>query len=130
MGTITDMSSAKLWLKSTFLWVRMKQNPPHYKIQGQTIVMDIEQKLEEICEKDVTHLQETGMIYQNQEGRLKCTPAGAAMATYYIKLETMKGLLALGPGSKTADIVITFTPWSTSKLAALSNIGNLATSYF
>jgi len=109
MGTITDVDSAKLWLKSTFLWVRMKQNSPHYKIQGQTIVMDIEQKLEEICEKDVAHLQEAGMVYQSQEGRLKCTPAGTAMATYYIKLETMKGLLALGPGSKIADIVITFS---------------------
>lgn len=108
MGTITDVSSAKLWLKSTFLWVRMKRNPSHYKIQGQTIVMDIEQKLEEICEKDVTHLQEAGMVYQSPGGSLKCTPAGTAMATYYIKLETMKGFLALGPGSKTADIVITF----------------------
>lgn len=105
MGTITDVNSAKLWLKSTYLWVRMKRNPSHYKIEGQTIVMDIEQKLDEICEKDVSHLQEAGMVYQAQEGKLSCTAAGTAMATYYLKLETMKRLLALGYGSKIADIV-------------------------
>lgn len=106
MGTITDVASAKLWLKSTFLWVRMKRNPTRYRIQGQTIVLDIEQKLDEICEKDVTNLQEAGLVYQTPDGKLKCTVAGIAMATYYIKLETMRGLLSLGRGVKSIDIVI------------------------
>ncbi|KAF8467614.1 Sec63 Brl domain-containing protein [Kalaharituber pfeilii] len=109
MGTISEVSAAKLWLKSTFLWVRMKRNPTHYKIEGQTIVLDIEQKLDEICEKDIRSLQEYDLVFQNQEGRLKCTPSGIAMATYYIKLETMKRLLSLDKAPSIAEILMTIS---------------------
>ena len=105
MGTIPDISSAKLWLKSTFMWVRMKRNPAHYKIEGQTIVMDIDQKLDEICEKDIKKLQEAGLVSQGRDESLKCTPTGIAMATYYLKLESMKVLLTIPTAPKIPDIV-------------------------
>ena len=105
MGTITNINTAKLWLKSTFLWVRMRRNPSHYKIEGQTFIMDVDQKLDEICEKDIHLLDEVGLVKLDTEHKLKTTPYGVAMAAYYVKLETMKRLLGLEPKSKISEIV-------------------------
>lgn len=104
MGTITDMSSAKLWLKSTFLWHRMKSNPSFYKLEGQTVILNIEQTLDEICEKDVKLLESEDLVC-TKAGRIICTPCGHAMANYYVKFETMKTLLSLKEKAKVSDIV-------------------------
>jgi ATP-dependent DNA helicase HFM1/MER3 len=32
LGTVTDISVAILWLKSTFLYIRLRQNPQHYNL--------------------------------------------------------------------------------------------------
>ena len=82
----------------------MKRNPSHYRLEGQAVVMDIDQKLDEICEKDIKLLEELSLI-SDIEGKLKSTPFGVAMATYYVKLETIRGLLALPEKSKLSDIV-------------------------
>ena len=38
-------------------------------------------------------------------GTIKCTEFGDAMARYYVRFESMKGLLSLEPRSKMSDIV-------------------------
>ncbi|KAI9847145.1 MAG: Sec63, partial [Pleopsidium flavum] len=42
LGTITDLRSAKKWLAGTFLYVRLKQNPDHYKLDGDTSSHNLE----------------------------------------------------------------------------------------
>lgn len=41
----------------------------------------------------------------NVGDKIKCTEFGDAMARYYVKFETMKGLLSLEPRAKMSDIV-------------------------
>ena len=105
LGTVFDISSAKRWLGSTFLFVRLKKNPNHYKLKEQDIVRrrGEDELLKQICDKDLQLLQDVGLI--SSEGKLKCTEFGDAMARYCIKFETMKGILSLPPKAKISELV-------------------------
>ncbi|KAF3930892.1 hypothetical protein ABW19_dt0205545 [Dactylella cylindrospora] len=100
LGTIEDIESAKKWLRSTFLYIRMKSNPNFYKFKPG----DIESELENIIEKDIEALRETGFVGYTQE-KLKCFPPGDAMARYYIKFETMKTIVELKDRPKCSEIL-------------------------
>jgi ATP-dependent DNA helicase HFM1/MER3 len=102
LGNITSLDSATTWLASTFLFVRLRRNPTHYKLKEGANRDDETQMLRQICEKDIKLLQECDLVTSNT---LKSTPFGDAMARYYIRFETMKTFLALKPQSGVAEIV-------------------------
>ena len=105
LGTVFDIPSAKRWLGGTFLFVRLRKNPSHYKLKEQDIAgrHGEDDLLEQICDKDLKLLEDVELI--SNEGRLKCTEFGDAMARYCIKFETMKIILSLPPKAKTSEIV-------------------------
>jgi ATP-dependent DNA helicase HFM1/MER3 len=103
LGTITNVSTAKRWLSGTFLYVRLKENPEHYKIDGDTTSRNLEERLEIICSKVVSLLLEHDLVQDTP--KLHCTKFGDAMARYYIQFESMKTLLALPPRAKTSEIL-------------------------
>ncbi|KAJ5086972.1 hypothetical protein NUU61_008279 [Penicillium alfredii] len=92
LGHVTDVDSAVKWLAGTFLFVRLRRNPTHYKLKESANQDDEEEMLRHICEKDITLLQEYGLV--STEG-LRSTPFGDTMARYYVRFETMKTLLSL-----------------------------------
>ncbi|KAH0612070.1 uncharacterized protein H6S33_010122 [Morchella sextelata] len=94
LGTITNVESAKTWLRSTFLYVRLKRNPTHYKFDQHGGSEDADRDLEEICEKNIDLLHQAGLLLKH-EARLKCSELGDAMARYYIKFVTMQTILEL-----------------------------------
>ncbi|KAK6538055.1 Sec63 [Orbilia ellipsospora] len=100
LGTITDIESAKQWLRSTFLYIRMKSNPAYYKLRAQ----DIETELENLIERDIDTLEGTGFI-ECRQSKLKCLEPGDAMARYYVKFETMKIIMELREKAKCSDIL-------------------------
>ncbi|KAK6536178.1 Sec63 [Arthrobotrys megalospora] len=101
LGTITDIESAKQWLRSTFLYIRMKSNPAYYKFK----VENIEAELESIMEKDIAALEEAGFV-EWQQTKLKCLEPGDAMARYYIKFATMKNVMELKEKAKVSEILV------------------------
>lgn len=105
LGTVFDIPSAKRWLGGTFLFVRLGRNPNHYQLDGNGSAQyrGEDELLEQICERDLTLLQNASLI--SSEGKLKCTESGEAMARYCIKFETMKIILSLPPKAKTSEIV-------------------------
>lgn len=103
LGTVNDMQSAVKWLASTFLFVRMRRNPTHYKLREGADRRDEDEMLQQICEKDIKLLRECTLI--TSEGNLKATPFGEAMARYYVKFDTMKVLQSLPPKAKLSEIV-------------------------
>ena len=103
LGTITNASSAKRWLSGTFLYVRLKENPEHYKIDGDASGRNLEDRLELICNKVISLLQEHDLV--QKATKLQCTEFGDAMARYYLQFETMKTLLSLPPRAKTSEIL-------------------------
>jgi ATP-dependent DNA helicase HFM1/MER3 len=106
LGTIADLASAKRWLASTFLFVRLSQNLNHYRLKEDVSSRNVEELLEQICTKDVALLQGANLV--TQEAKLSCTEFGDAMARYYVKFDTMKIFLSLAPKAKLSEIVSYF----------------------
>ncbi|KAK0617578.1 hypothetical protein B0T14DRAFT_590317 [Immersiella caudata] len=94
LGTVTNLQSAKTWLGGTFLSVRLRRNPKHYNMtEGISSPSQIDDKLEEICERDVKLLQEAELVTHGQS--FKCTDYGRAMSRYMVEFTTMKKLLQI-----------------------------------
>ena len=103
LGTVSSASSAKKWLSGTFLYVRLKENPEHYKIQGDVSARNLDERLEQICQKGIASLQEYDLVKGST--KLSSTEFGDAMARYSVHFETMKIFLALPPKSKVSEIL-------------------------
>lgn len=105
LGTVRDIYSAKKWLCGTFLSVRMKQNPSYYKFDTIAPSRDVDETLEQVCERDIVLLQDARLV--TNELRMECTVYGEAMCRYMVKFDTMKLLLKLPRASKLSQIVST-----------------------
>ena len=103
LGTVRDSHTAKRWLASTFLYVRLLQNPGHYKLKGDTSSRSLDDRVEQICRQDIDLLVEANLV--KSEEPLKCTEFGDAMTRHYIRFETMKRIMALPKGAKMSEIV-------------------------
>ena len=103
LGTIFDLASARRWLSGTFLYVRLKQNQAHYRIEGAKPGKPLDEQLNDICLQDLGLLQETELVTDNQTFR--CTEYGDAMARYYVKFETMRIFIGLQPRASISEIV-------------------------
>ncbi|KAK4502972.1 hypothetical protein PRZ48_006399 [Zasmidium cellare] len=105
LGTVTNLSTAKKWLKGTFLYVRLKENPEHYHIEDQASGRDLDERLENICRNGIASLEEYDLVQGTT--KLQCTEFGDVMARYYLKFDTMKDLLAMPEQAKLSEIVST-----------------------
>ena len=83
--------------------MRLTQNPNYYGLDCDASEADTDEKLEDICARDIGFLQEARLVSDGQ--RLRCTEYGDAMARYYVKFETMKNFLTLKPQAKMSEIV-------------------------
>ncbi|CEN59366.1 hypothetical protein ASPCAL01817 [Aspergillus calidoustus] len=102
LGNVTNIETAVNWLASTFLFVRLRRNPTHYKLKEGANQDDEKEMLRQICEKDIKLLQECELV--TSDG-LKATPFGDAMARYYVRFETMRIFLGLKPRSDIGQIL-------------------------
>jgi len=102
LGNVKNLEMAARWLAGTFLFVRLRRNPTYYKLKEGASEKDEDELLRQICEKDIKLLRESGLVEMD---RLHPTQFGEAMARYYIRFETMKILLSLGPGTAVPEIV-------------------------
>ena len=103
LGTVTSLTTAKQWLSSTFLYVRWKQNPQHYRFREDVEHCVGENFLEQLCQKDLETLKQAKLI----EGAdlLRSTEYGDAMARYYVSFDTMNSFMSLPPKAKISEIV-------------------------
>jgi ATP-dependent DNA helicase HFM1/MER3 len=107
LGNISDVESAVKWLAGTFLFVRLRRNPTHYKLKEGANQDDEDELLRQICEKDIDLLRKCGLV---EDDSLCSTQFGEAMARYYIQFETMKILLSLKPKASVSETVSPFFP--------------------
>lgn len=85
MNTFKDIQGALQWLRSTFLYIRLQQNPSHYQIAGCNTSIDT--TLEALCRKDIQSLAAKNLL-QLQSTCFRVTAYGDAMAKYYVRFET------------------------------------------
>ncbi|CAN9196079.1 unnamed protein product [Alternaria alternata] len=103
LGTISDLLSARKWLRGTFLYVRLQQNPNFYKLDGSRSGQSIEEQVDDICFRDITLLRETNLI--SGEEYFRSTEFGQAMARYYVNFDSMKTFMGLGSKSTPSEIL-------------------------
>ena len=104
LGTILDLYSAKRWLRGTFLYVRLGQNPNHYKLDGDAVGQSLDDRIERICKRDCALLEDTQLV-SSFNGKLKATEFGNAMTRYCVQFATMQKFMRLGPRAKMSEIV-------------------------
>lgn len=102
LGNVSDVETAAKWLAGTFLFVRLRRNPTYYKLKEDASQEDEDDLLRQICEKDIALLREFGLV---ESGNIRSTQFGEAMARYYVRFDTMKGLLSLEPKASLSRIV-------------------------
>lgn len=105
LGTIRDQQSARKWLSSTFLYVRLKQNPVYYKLVGAKSGQSVDEQLDDICFRDITLLRDCNLVIG--EEHLRSTEFGHAMARYYVHFDSMRILMGLQPKASISEIVST-----------------------
>ena len=101
LRTVINMSTAISWLKSTFLYVRIKKNPQYYGLGLNksnlklTNENRIEQCLKDLCIRNIMDLMDVNLVekrdfVQDPDAMLKPTMSGQLMARYCIAFQTMK----------------------------------------
>ncbi|KAK3291195.1 uncharacterized protein B0H64DRAFT_44294 [Chaetomium fimeti] len=114
LGTIHDLLSAKTWLGGTFLSVRLRRNPNYYQLTGGTTnPTQVDARLEEICERDIKHLQEAKLV--TDQDAFRCTEYGRAMSKYMVEFQTMKLLLQIPRGAGMEALITTLSQASEFK---------------
>jgi ATP-dependent DNA helicase HFM1/MER3 len=111
LGTIHNLPSAKTWLGGTFLSVRLRRNPNYYQLtHGTRTASQVDDKLEEICERDIKQLQDSGLVAD--QDTFRCTEYGLAMSKYMVQFNTMKLLLQIprGVGMETLVRILVCPP--------------------
>ena len=98
LGTIEEVAVALKWIKSTFLYVRVRRNPSHYLGGENTELSEdyLDRKLQEMCLKDLELLSEAELIRLNPNSRfISPTPLGRLMARFCLSFPTMKKLISI-----------------------------------
>lgn len=103
MKTVTDLASARKWLRGTFMFVRMNINPAFYSIEGDITKQSLDRRLDQICVEHISDLQDQKLLAESSQ--LRTTEFGDAMARHYVKFDTMKVFLALPQKAKVSEIV-------------------------
>ncbi|NXY21316.1 HFM1 helicase, partial [Atrichornis clamosus] len=106
LHTVTDVSVALEWIRSTFLYIRALKNPTHYGFSSGLDKIGIEAKLQELCLKNLNDLSSFDLIRMDEANNFKPTETGRLMAWYYIAFDTVKQFFTIR-GTETLNELIT-----------------------
>ncbi|NXE89365.1 HFM1 helicase, partial [Menura novaehollandiae] len=106
LHTVTDVSVALEWIRSTFLYIRALKNPTHYGFSSGLDKIGIEAKLQELCLKNLNDLSSFDLIRMDETNNFKPTETGRLMAWYYIAFDTVKQFFTI-KGTETLNELIT-----------------------
>lgn len=104
LQTIGNMAAAKSWLGGTFLSVRLRKNPDHYGLtQSPLSPHQIDDRLEEICERNIDLLQKAGLVTAGDQ--FHSTEYGKVMSKYMVEFGTMQELIKTPRAIRMEDLV-------------------------
>ncbi|KAJ7578472.1 Sec63 Brl domain-containing protein [Mycena floridula] len=107
LGTITNIRSAKSWLRKSFMFQRIQKNPKHYSV-GKNDEQTWEDRMDDLVLQSVGRLKETQLVEYNDtdpNGRLASTEFGDIMTKFYLRQATMGLILALPEKPTVRDIL-------------------------
>ena len=92
-GIIKDMNTALIWIKNTFMFVRMKKEPAIFGIRPQFGKKEnkiIEQYLQNLIQKTFKDLSESNLIELKEDKKVSPLKLCKKMSKNYVRFETMK----------------------------------------
>ena len=94
------------WLKSTYLWARMKRNPIFYQLPRGLSEAELEERLKALCLAQLRALADAQMVRFGDDGlSIAPLPLGTLMARTCVRFETVKSFARLGGGCGLAEVV-------------------------
>ncbi|KAI8807156.1 Sec63 Brl domain-containing protein [Cladochytrium replicatum] len=92
LGTIRNRDDAAAWLRYTYLYIRMRQNPSLYHVNPQEVEEDptLLQKRIDLIHSAATILDKCSLVnYDKKTGRFQVTELGRIASHYYISHQSM-----------------------------------------
>ncbi|CAO3632232.1 unnamed protein product [Cunninghamella echinulata] len=109
IGTIVDIGSGIKWLKSTFLYTRVKRNPTFYQLDGGNNSKEPDEILQDISIKYLNILTDNNLISISKnplsKGFYIATFYGEKMDRYGIKIDTMVKIMQHGTWISIKDVL-------------------------
>ena len=110
LRTVTDVSVALDWLKSTFFYIRCLKNRSYYDIPKNGGQEAVEMKLKNMTMRELHGLEKFKMITMTQEengspASLHPTEVGRLMAKLYISYDTMKNFVDIPAKTPLKDLL-------------------------
>lgn len=91
--TVADLER---WLRGTFLYVRLQENPTYYQKEGDTeSSLAPQERLRQLFMEAVARLDKHSFLIKGNDGLLGSTEYGEILSKYFISFETMLSLVAL-----------------------------------
>eukprot|EP01048_Picozoa_sp_COSAG05_P016660 COSAG05_NODE_2176_length_3436_cov_7.315134_3_plen_470_part_01 len=104
-GLVENVGDLMLWVNHLYLSVRFKKDPRAYN-DGQRVEGNHESMLRQLALKYVSELHECGMAVMGDDGfMLGSTKCGKIAATHYIRVNSMKNMMALTAESTLGDLI-------------------------
>ncbi|KAF8798145.1 P-loop containing nucleoside triphosphate hydrolase protein [Phlegmacium glaucopus] len=105
LGTITDVNTAKFWLRASFLYQRIQRNPGYYalSLDGKKSVRE---SVDDLVMQSIVQLEKTELVnHDGSNGKLTSTEFGEIMSKLYIRRATMELILSLPEQATLREIV-------------------------
>lgn len=103
LGSITNIDTAKLWLRNTFLFHRIQKNPAHYGV-AKDGSMTWESRFDTMVTQALQSLKNSQLILI-EDSTLSPTDYGIQMSMFYIKQGSMDTILAIPEKATKREIV-------------------------
>ncbi|THH19463.1 hypothetical protein EW146_g1691 [Bondarzewia mesenterica] len=106
LGTITNVETAKEWLRNSFLFQRVKKNPGRYAV-GKQDLQTWQERISDMVTESIKTLKESDLLDYVEEGSsdLCSTAYGDIMSKYYIRQSTMSSILKLPENANLREMV-------------------------
>lgn len=90
---ITSLDTAQDWLKSTFFYRRVTENPRHYGLPSSE--PHVEEYMEKLCLSSLELLNELGIIRFDDSGNVSPLMGCHVMSQHMVEFEAMKSIVGL-----------------------------------
>lgn len=108
LGAIKDIETARVWLRSTFLFQRIQRNPPYYGITKNNADQSWEKRFDELVEDALATLESNQLLTKDDTGSLNPTAFGNIASRSYVKQASMNVIINLSEKANKRDVVCPF----------------------
>ena len=89
LGTICSVGAAAAWVRSTYLYMRMRRNPGHYGLPEHIETEELDTRILEMCGAALETMAGVGLVLRRGEG-VGGTGLGRLMSRHYLAYSTME----------------------------------------